>query len=139
MAPPNIGTHYATNFTMRADGTSSGALYASLDYTLFAQTRPNTTFPYQLNLGNHGQSETYVAYNPSSKTCNGGSDPLYCIQGQSCAGTACIALFDNPFLGLPDTDLDGLCQPSGANKWTVSNGGYTLTYCSKLLPPLRTS
>lgn len=71
-----------------------------------------------------------MAYNPKTSICNG-ADPLYCIKGQSCAGKPCIALFDNPFLGLPDTQLDGLCQPSGANKWSVSNGGYTLTYCSK--------
>lgn len=51
LQPPNIGIEYATNFTMRADGTSSGMLYASQDYTLFAQTKPAALYPYQLNLG----------------------------------------------------------------------------------------
>lgn len=126
---PPIGLQYITNISMGQEGspTQSGVLWALNDWTLFAQDKPATRFPNQLNLGDQGAGETYVAYNPATSECNG-RDPLYCRDGQSCQGKPCIALFDNPFEGLPDSSLAGKCF-SGANKWVVSNGGYTLTYC----------
>ena len=126
-SPPDIGNEYITNITMNRP-ERSGVLYASGDFTLFVQSTPADPLPNQLNLGNQGQQETYVTFNPASKTCNGGVDPLYCRDGLTCNKTSCICLWDNPFMGLPYATLQGTC-PSGANKWVVSNGGYVLTYC----------
>eukprot|EP00048_Salpingoeca_helianthica_P023758 m.26922 g.26922 ORF g.26922 m.26922 type:complete len:222 (+) comp8970_c0_seq1:122-787(+) len=127
-SPPDIGNEFVTNISMNRP-LRSGVMYGSDLFTLFVQTKPEIRFPNQLNLCDHGQSETYVAFNPANNTCSGGVDPLYCRNGETCNKTSCIALFDNPFMGLPFTELKGTCEPSGANKWVVSNGGYVLTYC----------
>jgi hypothetical protein len=65
-SPPDIGNEYMTNITMNRP-ERSGVLYASGDYTLFVQTTPTTKWPSQLNLGNHGQQETYVTYNDATR------------------------------------------------------------------------
>jgi hypothetical protein len=55
-AQPPIGTSYVTNITMEQVGSraQSGVMWALNDWTLFAQDKPATEFPYQLNLGDHG-------------------------------------------------------------------------------------
>eukprot|EP01125_Pyxidicula_operculata_P012917 TRINITY_DN4252_c0_g1_i1.p1 TRINITY_DN4252_c0_g1~~TRINITY_DN4252_c0_g1_i1.p1 ORF type:complete len:190 (-),score=5.77 TRINITY_DN4252_c0_g1_i1:24-593(-) len=125
-SPPNIGTSFSAIMKqVEFDGTYIGQIYAQDDTTLFIQTSPATNYPAQLNICHDGFSESNVNYNPKNSTCQ-----LQCLNGNTCSGTHCICLFDNPFTALPYSSYVGSCPDSSEdNYWQVSNGGYTISYC----------